>query len=1081
MEGHSGSGKTAIIQHIAIKYKNEGWNVKPLHDAQGLIDTYYRRKKFQKKTLFILNDPFGQESFDEILYNLWVTNMDAMEHCLGRVKLLMSCRTSILLDYRLKKLLKKSIIVKIDSDEFQLTINEKRSIFNRHKGNKELSFKEGEIFKIGPYFPLLCKLYFSNNEYQQCGIRFFEEPVEIFKDEIEKYRNTNPVKYCALVLVVLFDNDLRVNDLTRSKLSLQKYKHALDLFGLGELAPYKIGDTLELMKGFFVKKIDDSYQFYHDFVMEITTYMFGKDYPSDVIECADIGFLRRRVRLKTCEGQNDPFTIYLNDTSYINQLGERLFNGILGIDFLEVVLNPCLKNEKVSKAFIGRIDNDPEKLPRFLEMKTIEAEKQKTDQTINNLLLSDVTFLGLEKQFSPLFALITFCHTKVSLHCLQILQKIKPNFDCSSLFPAVCCNGSKDLLQLFSKNIDKFSAEKWGSLFPVHIASVFHNYEILRELLKVKDNVNKRTYDEDRWTPLILAAANETDEIKDMQKQTLALLLDSGADINAYSKTGITPVSIACENGNEKIVEYLLKHGSIINYINTKDETSPLYKACQEGQDSIIKLLLTYGAEINYCQEGASLLYRACQKGHDRTVQYLLTYGADINLRTEKGISPLYVALQEGHDHIVQLLFKRGADINLCDEEGVSLLHKACQKGHNSTVQHLLNNEAEINLRTKTGISPLYIACQEGNDSTIQILLSKQANINLCTENNESPLYVACKNGHYSTVKLLLENKSLGNNADIDLCREDGTSPLFIASCNGYEKIVRILLNNGANKNKCNKDNESPLFSAISCGHDRIAKLLLDHNADISLCTTNSESPLHIACQNGNENIVPILLGKGSCVDSFNNDRDTPLHIACIKGNENIVRILLKNGADINFCKERGKSPLHKAISHGHYTVVKLLLSNGADNNLCLSDRESPLYTACDYGQENIVNLLLINKANVNICKKNGESPLHAATAYGHYPIVETLLQNGANINACQRDGESPLYKACENGHDGIVKLLLSHGANANLCKENGKTALHAATAYGHKTIVETLLNNAINACKKDGESALNKSCENTT
>lgn len=63
MEGHSGSGKTAIIQHIAIKYKNEGWNVKPLHDAQGLIDTYYRRKKFQKKTLFILNDPFGQESF----------------------------------------------------------------------------------------------------------------------------------------------------------------------------------------------------------------------------------------------------------------------------------------------------------------------------------------------------------------------------------------------------------------------------------------------------------------------------------------------------------------------------------------------------------------------------------------------------------------------------------------------------------------------------------------------------------------------------------------------------------------------------------------------------------------------------------------------------------------------------------------------------------------------------------------------------------------------------------------------------------------------------------------------------------
>lgn len=669
VSGHSRSGKSAIIQHIALRYKTEGWNVIPLQDVQGLIHTFYQGKKFQKKTLFVLNDPFGKEAFDKQLYDLWVKNMNDLEVCLETVKLLMSCRKSVLLDNKVNKLLNKSIIVKTDSEEFQLTEDEKRKIFNCYKGNKELSFEEGDITgRIEPYFPLLCKLFFSNNEYQQRGIRFFEEPVKVFKDEIESYRNTNsnPVKYCSLVLLVLLNNDLRVNDLTRNKLSKQKYKHALELCGIDRLAPYEIGDTLESMKGFFVKKIDDSYQFYHDFVMEITTFVFGTDYPIDIIECADIGFLRRRVRLKTCEEQDDPFTIYLTDTDImIDKLGERLFNDILGIDFLEVVLNPCLKNEKVSKAFIGRIENDPEKLPQFLETKTIEVEKQKKYQTINNSFLSNVTFLGLEKQISPLFALITFCHTDVSLHCLQTLQRIKPDFYCSSLFPAVCCNGSKDLLQLFSKNIDKYSEEKWGSLFPIHIASVFHNHEILRELLKVKDNVNLRTNDDDSWTPLILAAANETDENKDIQKQTLGLLLESGADINAYSKTGITPVSVACENGNEKIVEYLLKHGSIINYINTKDETSPLYIACQEGQDSIIKLLLKYGAEINFCQEGASLLYRACQKGHESTVQYLLTYGADINLCTEEGISPLNVALQEGHDRIVQLLSEKEADINL--------------------------------------------------------------------------------------------------------------------------------------------------------------------------------------------------------------------------------------------------------------------------------------------------------------------------------------------------------------------------------------------------------------------------------
>lgn len=664
MEGHSGSGKTAIIQHIAIKYKNEGWNVKPLHDVQGLMDTYLHRKKFQKKTLFILNDPFGQESFDEISYDRWATNMDALEDCLKTVKLLMSCRTSVLLDYRVKRLLKKSIIVKIDSDEFQLTEKEKRKIFNSYKGNKELSFIEGEIFKIGPYFPLLCKLYFSNNEYQQCGVRFFKEPVEVFKTEIESYRNANPVKYCALVLLVLFDNDLRVNDLTRNKLSLQKYKHALELFGIAGLAPYTIGDTLEFMKGFLVKKIDDSYQFYHDFVMEVTTFVFGTDYPRDLIECADIGFLRRRVRLKTCDGQYDPFTLYLNDT-YKDQLGERLFNDILGIDFLEVVLNPCLKNEKVYKVFIGKLENYPEKLPQFLEKKTVEAEKQKKYQTINNSFLSNVTFVGLETQISPLFALITFCHTEISLQCLQTLQKLTPNVEYSSLFSAVCCNGSKDLLQLFSKDINTYLEEKWGSLFPIHIVSVFHNYEILQELLEIKEvDVNLRTDDEESLTPLILAAANETEENKHMQMQTLALLLKHGADINAYSKTGITPVFVACKNGKESIVTYLLAHGSIINYINTKDETSPLYIACQEGHDSIINLLLKYGAEIDLCQEGESLLYKACQKGHYSTVQNLLSNGADINFCTENGISPIIVARQEGHENIVQLLFKNGANIS---------------------------------------------------------------------------------------------------------------------------------------------------------------------------------------------------------------------------------------------------------------------------------------------------------------------------------------------------------------------------------------------------------------------------------
>lgn len=96
VSGHSESGKSAIIQHIALTYRREGWNVKPLSCVQELINTCFQGKRLKKTTLMILNDPFGKESFDERLYDLWSINEDALETCLKTNKLLMSCRKNVL-------------------------------------------------------------------------------------------------------------------------------------------------------------------------------------------------------------------------------------------------------------------------------------------------------------------------------------------------------------------------------------------------------------------------------------------------------------------------------------------------------------------------------------------------------------------------------------------------------------------------------------------------------------------------------------------------------------------------------------------------------------------------------------------------------------------------------------------------------------------------------------------------------------------------------------------------------------------------------------------------------------------------
>jgi len=49
-----------------------------------------------------------------------------------------------------------------------------------------------------------------------------------------------------------------------------------------------------------------------------------------------------------------------------------------------------------------------------------------------------------------------------------------------------------------------------------------------------------------------------------MEKKTIVkYLVEYGADVNKRDKNKITPLFIACLNGNEALVKYLVEHGSI--------------------------------------------------------------------------------------------------------------------------------------------------------------------------------------------------------------------------------------------------------------------------------------------------------------------------------------------------------------------------------------------------------------------------------------------------------------------------------------------------------------------------------------
>ena len=64
--GHSGCGKTAIVQHIALRYRRHDWLIKPVDTVIEIKEAYTFKDYIKSNTMFVFNDPIGEESLSEV-------------------------------------------------------------------------------------------------------------------------------------------------------------------------------------------------------------------------------------------------------------------------------------------------------------------------------------------------------------------------------------------------------------------------------------------------------------------------------------------------------------------------------------------------------------------------------------------------------------------------------------------------------------------------------------------------------------------------------------------------------------------------------------------------------------------------------------------------------------------------------------------------------------------------------------------------------------------------------------------------------------------------------------------------------
>ena len=109
-----------------------------------------------------------------------------------------------------------------------------------------------------------------------------------------------------------------------------------------------------------------------------------------------------------------------------------------------------------------------------------------------------------------------------------------------------------------------------------------------------------------------------------------------GANAKAANRYGVTPLSLACTNGNGAIVELLLKAGADPNTTLPGGETA-LMTAARTGKIEAIKALLAHGAIVDAkeTQRGQTAIMWAAAEGNVEAVEALIRAGADFRARLE--------------------------------------------------------------------------------------------------------------------------------------------------------------------------------------------------------------------------------------------------------------------------------------------------------------------------------------------------------------------------------------------------------------------------------------------------------------
>jgi len=382
-------------------------------------------------------------------------------------------------------------------------------------------------------------------------------------------------------------------------------------------------------------------------------------------------------------------------------------------------------------------------------------------------------------------------------------------------------------------------------------------------------------------------------------------LIEAGANVNATTDLGVTPLWLAAQNGSESVVQTLLTAGADPDVTLLLGE-SALMIAAMSGDATVVELLLKAGANPDVrATRGQTALMWAAGQGYGPVVEALLEYDADIHTRTDVqsllmktdkeqyshpdfrgdyksgGNDALMFAVRSGHLPSATLLVNAGSNVNAISASGVSPLIEAVHGGNAEIVQLLSENGADLNA-ADPGYTALHAAVLRRNYPALELLLALGADTEIRVEKatptrrqsldfhfhetfvGATPLWLAARFTEPDMMRVLLENSADphfmhrvrypagGNRRPFNIADEGQVSVLMAAIGMGNRRLDRV--------NKMGRSERDFLDpSAMELLTLESVEIAIDAGVDPNHRDASNRSALDAAKSLGYESVVSVL------------------------------------------------------------------------------------------------------------------------------------------------------------------------------------------------------------------------------